>query len=596
MQSAIHSPDHRSLRQGPVEFCCIFRRAFLVIVFMKPLQHVFRRFGMNPGFTAIALVTLALGIGANTAIFSVVNGVLIKPLPYPQAESLAGVWHTAPGVTGISGNINCSPTMYFTYREESRTFQEFGIWSNGGASVTGAGDPEQLRAMFVTYGVLQALGVQPALGRWFSQADDTPGTPETAILSYGYWQRRFGGDKSIVGRTLTVDAKPHTIIGVMPESFQFRNLNSEVILPQRFERNKLFLGNFSYQGIARLKPGVTLEQANADVARMLGIWLKAWPVPPGFGRQLFENARFGPKVQPLKQEVVGDIGKVLWVLMGTIGLVLLIACANVANLLLVRAEGRQQELAIRAALGAGWGTIAREMLLESLTLAVLGGLIGTVLAYAALRILIARGPATLPRLSEIGMDPLVLIFSLVVSLLSGLLFGLIPVIKYATPRVAAALRAGGRTLSQSRERHRARNTLVVVQVALALILLIGSGLMIRTFYALRNVNPGFTGPRSLQVLRIWIPDTQVKEAENVMRMQQQMMEKLASIPGVASVALTSGAPMEGFNSNDLVYAEDKTYAAGQIPPIRRFRFISPGYFQTTGTNLIAGRDFTWTDL
>ena len=551
---------------------------------------------MNPGFTAIALVTLALGIGANTAIFSVVNGVLIKPLPYPQAESLAGVWHTAPGVTGISGNINCSPTMYFTYREESRTFQEFGIWSNGGASVTGAGDPEQLRAMFVTYGVLQALGVQPALGRWFSQADDTPGTPETAILSYGYWQRRFGGDKSIVGRTLTVDAKPHTIIGVMPESFQFRNLNSEVILPQRFERNKLFLGNFSYQGIARLKPGVTLEQANADVARMLGIWLKAWPVPPGFGRQLFENARFGPKVQPLKQEVVGDIGKVLWVLMGTIGLVLLIACANVANLLLVRAEGRQQELAIRAALGAGWGTIAREMLLESLTLAVLGGLIGTVLAYAALRILIARGPATLPRLSEIGMDPLVLIFSLGVSLLSGLLFGLIPVMKYATPRVASALRAGGRTLSQSRERHRARNTLVVVQVALALILLIGSGLMIRTFYALRNVDPGFTGPRSLQVLRIWIPDTQVKEAENVMRMQQQMMEKLASIPGVASVALTSGAPMEGFNSNDLVYAEDKTYAAGQIPPIRRFRFISPGYFQTTGTNLIAGRDFTWTDL
>jgi putative ABC transport system permease protein len=563
---------------------------------MKPLQHVFRRFGMNPGFTAIALVTLALGIGANTAIFSVVNGVLIKPLPYPRAESLAGVWHTAPGVTGISGNINCSPTMYFTYREESRTFQEFGIWSNGGASVTGAGDPEQLRAMFVTYGVLQALGVQPALGRWFSQADDTPGTPETVILSYGYWQRRFGGDKSIVGRTLTVDAKPHTIIGVMPESFEFRNLNSEVILPHRFERDKLFLGNFSYQGIARLKPGVALEQANADVARMLGIWLKAWPVPPGFGRQLFENARFGPKVQPLKQEVVGDIGKVLWVLMGTIGLVLLIACANVANLLLVRAEGRQQELAIRAALGAGWGTIAREMLLESLTLAVLGGLIGTALAYAALRILIARGPATLPRLSEIGMDPLVLIFSLVVSLLSGLLFGLIPVIKYPTPRVAAALRAGGRTLSQSRERHRARNTLVVVQVALALILLIGSGLMIRTFYALRNVDPGFTGPRSLQVLRIWIPDMQVKEAENVMRMQQQMMEKLASIPGVASVALTSGAPMEGFNSNDLVYAEDKTYAAGQIPPIRRFRFISPGYFQTTGTNLIAGRDFTWTDL
>src|SRR5689334_18347408 len=262
---------------------------------MRTLHHVFRRFGMAPTFTAIALVTLALGIGANTAIFSVVNGVLIKPLPYPQAESLAGVWHTAPGVTGISGNINCSPTMYFTYREESRTFQEFGIWSNGGASVTGAGDPEQLRAMFVTYGVLQALGVQPALGRWFSQADDTPGTPETVILTYGYWQRRLGGRASAIGRTLTVDSKPRTVIGVLPRDFKFLNAKAELLLPMRFERDKVFLGNFSYQGIGRLKPGVTLREANADVRRMLGIWLRAWPTPPGFSRALFENAHFAPK-------------------------------------------------------------------------------------------------------------------------------------------------------------------------------------------------------------------------------------------------------------------------------------------------------------
>jgi predicted permease len=563
---------------------------------MSSLKHVFRRLALAPVFTTMVLVTLALGIGANTAIFSVVNGVLIKPLPYPQARNLVGVWHAAPGITGIGGMINCSPTMYFTYREENQTFQDFGLWSNFGATVTGVGDPEELRVLLVTYGTLQAVGVQPAVGRWFSRADDTPGSPDTVMLAYGYWQRRFGGDKSVVGRNLNVDSKPHTVIGVMPQDFRFLNNDPELLLPQRFDRNKVFLGNFSYQGIARLKPGVTLQQADADIGRMLGIWIKAWPTPPGFDRALFENARFAPNLRPLKQEVVGDIGTVLWVLMGTIGLVLLIACANVANLLLVRAEGRQQELAIRAALGAGWGRIAREMLIESLTLGIMGGVLGLGLAYAAVRILVAKGPATLPRLKEIGIDPVVLGFTLGVSLLAGLLFGLIPVLKYAGPHLATALRAGGRSLSSSRERHRARNTLVVVQVALALVLLIGSGLMIRTFQALRNIQPGFTHPEELQLLRIAIPEAQVKVPEQVMRLQNAMLDKLGAIPGVTSVAFSSSAPLEGFNNNDVLFAEDKVYAVGQIPPIRRYRYVAPGFFKTTGTPLIAGRDFTWTDL
>jgi putative ABC transport system permease protein len=382
----------------------------------------------------------------------------------------------------------------------------------------------------------------------------------------------------------------------MPQNFRFLNANAELILAQRFDRNKVFLGNFSFQGIARLKPGVTMQQANADVGRMLGIWLKAWPTPPGFSRALFENARFGSKLQPLKQEVVGDIGTTLWVLMGTIGVVLLIACANVANLLLVRAEGRQQELAIRAALGAGWRRIARELLLESLTLGVLGGALGLALAYGALRLLVAMDPATLPRLSEIGIDPLVLGFTVAVSLFSGLLFGLIPVLKYGRPNVVAALRAGGRTMSHSRERHRARNALVVVQVGLALVLLVGSGLMIRTFQALRRIQPGFTRPDQVQLMRISIPEAQVKEPERVMRMENEMLDKLEAIPGVTSVAFANGAPLEGFNSNDLLYAEDKDYAVGQIPPVRRYRFISPGFLKATGTALIVGRDFTWTDL
>jgi putative ABC transport system permease protein len=295
--------------------------------------------------------------------------------------------------------------------------------------------------------------------------------------------------------------------------------------------------------------------------------------------------------------VVGDIGATLWVLMGTIGLVLLIACANVANLLLVRAESRQQELAIRAALGAGWGRIAGEMLLESLTLGVFGGVLGLALAFAALRLLVLRGPSTLPRLGEIGIDPVVLGFTLVVSLLAGFFFGLIPVVKYAGPHLASTLRGGGRTMSHGRERHRARNVLVVAQVGLALVLLIGSGLMIRTFQALRSVQPGFAHPEQVQLMRISIPDTQVKEPERVMRMESEMMDKLAAIPGVASVAFASAAPLERINNqSDLLYARDKTYSSGQIPPIRAFRYLSPGFLRTDGTPLIAGRDFTWTDV
>ncbi len=563
---------------------------------MSPLKQVFRRLGWAPMFTSVALLTLALGIGANTAIFGVIDSILIRPLSYPHAERLVGVWQTAPGLSGLPGNVHCSPSMYFTYREENRTFEYFGLWNSAGAAVTGVAEPELPRALFVTYGVLDALSVKPLLGRWFSKEDDTAGSPETVLLTYGYWQRRFAGDPSIVGRTMTIDSKPHTVIGVMPQDFRFQR-DPELILPERFERNKVHLGNLSYQGIALLKPGVTLDQANADLGRMLGIWLEAWPVPPGFGRALFRNARMAPKIQPLKQEIVGDIGATLWVVMGTLGLVLLIACANVANLLLVRAEGRQQELAIRAALGAGWGRIVREMLLESVTLGMLGGALGLGLADAALRVLAAKGPDTLPRLHEIGIDPWVLAFALGVSFISGLLFGLIPVLKYAGPRVAMALRGVGRTFSQGRERHRARNTLVVVQMALALVLLISSGLMIRTFQQLRSVRPGFTHPEEVQILHSGLPESITREPEKAMRIQNEIIDKLASIPGVTSVGFASAAPLESFLSgNDILYAEDKKFDEGQAPPLRRFRMTAPGFFQTMGTRLLAGRDFTWTDL
>jgi predicted permease len=488
--------------------------------------------------------------------------------------------------------------MYFTYRENNRVFQDFGLWSAGSVTVTGLGDPERVQTVRVTYGTLQAMGVQPRLGRWFSEADDAPASSETVILTYGYWQRHLGGDDSALGRTITIDSQPRMIIGVMPQTFRFVNGDAELILPQRFDRNQANLGRFNYQGIARLKFGLTLEQAKSDVERMLPIWLDGWPSPPGLDRQIFVDARLAPRLQTLKQSVVGDVGGVLWVLMGAVGVLLLIACANVANLLLVRAENRHRELAIRAALGAGWGQIARSMLVESLLLALLGGTLGLGLAYLGLRLVAVIAPTgnlPLPRLADIAIDPGVLVFTFAISLLTGMLFGLAPVLKHRKPRFGTALRAGGRSLSGNRERHRARNALVVTQVALALVLLIGSGLMIRTFQALRNVQPGFRDPASLQIFRIVIPEGQVKEPEEVLAMEKEILDKIIAIPGTQSAAFGSAAPMEGSNNwMDAVFTEDRE--SGQLAPIRSFRFTTPGYFPTLGTPLVSGRDFTWTDI
>jgi putative ABC transport system permease protein len=562
--------------------------------FSDHCKHVVRRLMRSPMFTVVTLVTIGIGVGANTAIFSVINGILLKPLPYPDPERLVSVWQSAPGI-GIE-DLNASPSDYFTFREENRTFQTIGVWTGGSISVTGLAAPEQVQSLTVTDGTLNALGVQPALGRWFTAKEDSPRTPQTAVLTYGYWQRRFGGDAAAIGRQIRVDGQLTEIIGVMPQGFRFLEQKPDLILPLQFNRGKTFLGNFSYQAVARLKPGVTLAQANADLARMIPLVNTKFPPPPGFSAKIFENVRVLPKVRPLKQDVVGDLGKVLWVLMGSIGTVLLIACANVANLLLVRAEGRQQELAIRTALGAGSTRIAGEILTESILLGLLGGLAGLGLAYGALRLLVTIAPSHLPRIENITIDPLVLLFTLAISLVAGLLFGLIPVIKYAAPNVTAALRAGGRTLSQSKERHRANNTLVVLQTALAVVLLVSSGLMIRTFQALRKVQPGFTSPGQLQTLAIFIPEAQVKEPQRVIQMFQEVQRKISEIPGVSSVAFANAVPTDGNNSTDLLYAEDRTYTEGQLPPLRRFKFVAPGFFQTMGIRLIAGRDFTWTDI
>jgi predicted permease len=563
--------------------------------FLGHLKQVFRRLANAPLFTAITLITLAAGVGGNTVVFSVLEGVLLKPLPYPNPNELIGVWHSAPGIN--IADLNMAPSNYFIYREQNQSFQDVGIYNRDAVSITGVAEPERLDALDVTDGTIPLLGIPPMLGRTFTHQDDSPGAPDTAVITYGFWKKKFGGSSSVIGQSITLDGKPYEIIGVLPQRFHFLDWNDPaVILPLRWDRNKTNLGNFSYEGIARLKPGVTMEQASADIARMLPIVSRTFPAPPGFSAKIFEDARIGPNLRPLKIDVIGDVGSTLWVLMGSIGLVLLIACANVANLLLVRVEGRRQELAVRSALGASPYRIAGELLLESITLGFLGSALGLGLAYAALRVLVLIAPEGIPRINEIGIDGPVLLFTFVISLLASVLFGCIPIFKYAGVRLSTGIREGGRANSGSRGQHRARSVLVVVQVALALVLLICSGLMIRTFRALTHVNPGFAQPAQVQTFRIGIPDTQVKDNESVVRTFDAMRSKIAAIPGVSAVTVSTSFPMDGNSSNDLVFAQDKAYSEGQIPPIRRFAFVIPGFFETEGTPLVAGRDFTWTDI
>lgn len=566
----------------------------------RDLRHGLRTLRRSPIFTTVTLLTLAISIGATTAVFSVVNSVLLKPLAYPRPDALVGVWHTAPGAAGlssVSGDLRLSASMFFTYEEHNKTFDEIGLWQTISTTVTGVGEPEEVRTVVVTNGTLQALGVPPLLGRWLAEADQQPGAPATVMLGHGYWQRRFGGDLSIVGRVLTIDARPREIVGVMPQGFRVVEADPEVIAPLAFDRSRVILPGFGFQAVARLRPGATIGEAGADVARMVPIWMSSWPAAAGVNPTIYESWKIGPALRPLKDDVVGEVSRVLWVLMATIGIVMVIACANVANLLLVRTEARQQELAVRASLGAGRTRIARGLLMESVLLGLVGGGLGLGVAYAALDVLVAMGPTHLPRLYDISIDHRALVFTLIVSTLSGLLFGLIPVWRYAGSDISESLRGGGRTASQSRARLRTRNVLVVAQVALALVLLVSSVLMIRTFSALRTVEPGFTDAPHLQTVRIAIPINLVPEPERVARMQSDIIEKLAAIPGVTAVGFSTVMHMEGLGTPwDAIRPEGKQYADGELPPLRVFKSVSPNLFSTTGTRVVAGRDYSWTDL
>jgi predicted permease len=574
------------------------RRVRLLENFLQDVRYALRTLRKSPGFAAVAILTLALGIGANTAIFSVIDGVLLKPLSYPHPEQLVDVELSPlavdPSLRGMA------PEDYFVFRDQSRTFQDIGIYAETDAdhdvNITSFAEPERIHALNVTHGVLSILGIPPMLGRAFSPSDDSPGAPPTAILTYGYWQRRFGADSSAVGKMINVDGVARQIIGILPRNFRFLGAQDlALILPLQLDRDKTRLGYFFYFGIARLNAGSTIAQAGADVARMVPITMDSFPPGPTISFDSLKEAGLAPNIRPLKQEVVGNVGTLLWVLMGGVGLVLLIACANVANLLLVRTEGRRHELSLRAALGASRRRIAAQLLCESAVIGLLGSLFGLALAWTALRFLVALAPAGLPRVSDISVNFPALLFTLGIALTTSLLFGLIPVLKHAG--VQAALPEGGRTLGLSRESHRARNFLVTAQVALALVLLVCSGLMIRTFIFLTRVNAGFLRPAELQTFRISISPSVVPENDLVPRIEQQIQDKLAAIPGVSSVAFSSAVPMDGDARVrvDSVFAEDRNYAPGEFPPNRHLVFISPRFLDTLGIPLIAGRDLSWTE-
>jgi predicted permease len=563
------------------------------------LRQTARALRRHRNFTAAAVLTLALGIGATTAIFSVVYGVLIKPLPYPDADRLVSVRHTARGIDtamyGISGS------MLVTYNDENSVFEHLGTWGESGYALTGGDQPEQIRGVSVTDGTLQALGVQPLLGRWFTADEYAAGEgADSVILSYGLWQRRFGADPFVLSRTVSLDSEPAQVVGVMPAGFRFLDLSPDVIRAERRDSSQpLVVGRLNGgPGIARLKPGVTLAAANADLARLLPIWLDAWPeARPGFREQVV-SWRIAPAVMPLKDEVVGGVAGMLWVLMGTVGAVLLVACANIANLLLARADARRQELGIRAALGASRARIAAELLRESLALGAIGGVVGLALAYVGLQLLAPFAPANLPRVEDIGVGPAVLGFAVAASLVSSLLFGAIPAVKHALGS-ATLLTPAARGASASRERNRTRGVLIVVQVAFALVLLVGSGLMIRTFLALTAVDPGFRQPETVQLARIWIPPALIMDAERWTPLYREILERIAALPGVSAVGYGGAVPGGGGTSGGLPFGpalavEDRP-DLGQALAVSTGG-VSPGYFEALGTRIVAGRDLVWSDV
>ncbi|HSW27932.1 MAG TPA: ABC transporter permease [Longimicrobiales bacterium] len=553
----------------------------------RDLRLAARALAGKPFFSGAVILILALGIGASTAVFTLLDEVVLSPLPFDGADRLVRVAHEQLG----SGNVGQCSAWHYTYEEENRVFQDLGMWFMGTAAVTGQGEPEAVPLMSATAGVLRTLRLSPVVGRALTPEDEDPESPRVAVLGHGYWQRRFGADPNVVGRTLEVNGYSMEIVGVLPAALRGLGVDPGVVTALRVDKAALFVGNIGGGGVARLRDGVTLEEASADVARMLPMAFEKFPGGPVI--ESMSRARFEPALEPLKDAIVGSAANLLWILMAGVAAVLLIACANVANLFLVRAEGKATEMAVRTAMGAGTARIGWEHLKESLLLGVAGGAAGLGLAWLALRTVVPAASALLPRLPDVSLDPGVVLFAVALSVGSGLLVGAVAVLRHVRSAPADALKVG--RSSSARRRGATRSVLVVTQVALALVVLTASGLMLRTAWALSSVDPGFRDPEGVLALRLSIPPSDAPEADDIAAAYEAIVRRLEQVSGVSGVALANSIPLDGFWNVNPLYAEGVADPS-EPSAMRQHKWIGEGYFETLRIPLVAGRGLTWDDV
>jgi putative ABC transport system permease protein len=548
----------------------------------QDLRYGARMLLKNPGFTLIAIVTLSLGIGANTAIFSVINGVLLSALPYPQPEQLAMVWCDNRR-QGIPDDVTSYPN-FVDWRDRNKTFQGMAGMISSNLQLTGVGEPEEIRAATVSINFFQVIGVGPMLGRGFTAEEERPGSNRVVILSHALWQRRFGGDPGILNKTISLSGIQNTVVGIMPPKFQFPE-NAEMwrpLAPSDGMRAARF--GFFLPVVGRLKPGVTRAQAQADLDVIANQIEQQFPDMSGYGVNV---------VLALEQ-TVGAIRRSLMTLFVAVLFVLLIACANVANLLLARAAGRRREVAVRAALGAGRWRIVRQLLTESMLLAVLGGALGVLLAWWGLRLLVDLSPANIPRLENIHLDGRVLWFGLGLSLLTGLVFGLAPALQTTHLKLGETLKEGGRTEAGGRSAQLIRGVLIVVEVALTLVLLAGAGLLIRSFWRLQQVDPGFKAD-NLLTLRLSLPRSRYTDDAKAVSFFEQLQERLSALPGVVAASATTDIMLRRLATSSSFTIENRPRDPGEQSLELPFDRVLPNYFQAMGIPLLQGRAFTAQD-
>ncbi|MFL6542615.1 MAG: ABC transporter permease [Chthoniobacterales bacterium] len=547
---------------------------------MKDFRYALRQLRQTPGFTIIAVLTLGLGIGANTAIFSVVNGVLLKPLPYAAPERLVKIWTSLPQLDRAPS----SPAAYLDWKRDNQVFTNVVAYVGAGFNIRGGDKPERLAGAKIGADFLTMLGREPMLGRGFAREEDESGRGHVALLSYGLWQRRFAGRSDVIGQTLTLNDETYTVVGVMPKDFAFPRRTTEIWTPLAFTDKERAVRDTNYLDVfARLKEGVTIQQASANV---IAIQRQNSTRP-----NTSENG--GIKLVPLTEEIVGDVRPVLYLLFGAVAFVLLIACANVTNLFLARTAERQKEIAIRRALGASQSRIVRLLLAESTVLSLLGAVVGLVLALWSIDVLVALKPANLPRLQEIALNKPAFAFAFLLALAVGTAFGVIPALQSAKTEIEPALRETGRTATAGRARNRVRNLLVVSEVALALVLLIGAGLMIRSFARLLSVDPGFN-PEHALLADVALPSPKYKSVAETNAFFSQLMPRLESLPGVVAAGGITDLPLYGGSSTGFDIEGRPPAPPGQRPLVD-YRVITPGYFRAMQMTLVKGRAFSDAD-